>query len=337
MSELVGFEGLKSEDESARLTLAAYEELQREKREEELARQRARGALASESVESELDVAKKTGTTAYFARILVQATLPHSDPGLDVLNYERRNGNMRLSVLALPEYGLPFGTYPRLLMSWITTEAVRTKSPVLELGDSLSSFLVQLGLAKSGGRHGTVPRLRQHMLRLFKAHMSATFEEDGHVLDIGFRPVEGFELFWDPKNPDQPSLWQSSLVLNQRFFEEITRRPVPVNLHALRELARQRSPLALDLYTWLTYRMSTLEQPVTIPWALLAGQIGSEYGRLRDFRGAVTAKLPTVLVVYPQAKVEPVASGLRLHPSQPHIRLLAGGKSSARQGTRVRN
>jgi hypothetical protein len=36
-------------------------------------------------------------------------------------------------------------------MAWVTTEAVRTKEPVLKLGPSLSSFMADLGLLPRGG------------------------------------------------------------------------------------------------------------------------------------------------------------------------------------------
>ena len=66
------------------------------------------------------------------------------------------------------------------------------------------------------------------------------------------------------------------------FFEEITRSAVPVDLRAIRHL--QRSPLAIDLYVWLTYRMSYLRTPTVVPWEGLQGQFGADYGRPRDFR-----------------------------------------------------
>ena len=69
----------------------------------------------------------------------LKATLPYKDPKSPI--FERRNGHYVLRMMGGNDNGLPYGVYPRLLMSWITTEAVRTGSPELELGESLSSFL----------------------------------------------------------------------------------------------------------------------------------------------------------------------------------------------------
>jgi hypothetical protein len=59
------------------------------------------------------------------------------------------------------------------------------------------------------------------------------------------------ELWWSRKDPDQTALWGSSIELGQDFFDAITAYPVPADMRALRAL--KRSPLALDLYAWLSY------------------------------------------------------------------------------------
>ena len=56
----------------------------------------------------------------------------------------------------------------------------------------------------------------------------------------------------------QAALWGSVVTLSPGFFSAVTERPVPVDFRALKAL---RSPLALDIYCWLTYRMSYLERP----------------------------------------------------------------------------
>ena len=77
-------------------------------------------ALAIEEVE-----AKEAGALGYMARVLVQATLPHSDPKVAI--FERTNGKFSLVVMGHPQVGLPYGVYPRLILAWLVTEAVKTK------------------------------------------------------------------------------------------------------------------------------------------------------------------------------------------------------------------
>lgn len=120
---------------------------------------------------------------AYMARELVQCTLPHKNPGNDKPAWTRKNGNLTLTIRPAWDHkkgdvvGYPYGTLPRLLLFWITTEAVRTKSRRLELGNSLAGFMHELGLDPSrGGPRSDARRLREQMERLFRAQIS--FERD---------------------------------------------------------------------------------------------------------------------------------------------------------------
>ena len=126
---------------------------------------------------------------AFLARQLVQATLPHTDPG-NVEVWMRQDGDARLMIRrgydieTGKSYGLPYGSIPRLLLYWITTEAIRTKSRELKLGRSLNDFMRELGLspATGGGKRGDAARVRNQMLRLFNAAITfgaVTHDERG--------------------------------------------------------------------------------------------------------------------------------------------------------------
>ena len=105
------------------------------------------------------ETAIEANELGFMARMLVQTTLPHSaQPGKQ---YTRTDGDVTLSITDLGGAGLPYGAYPRLILIWMTTEAVRTGNRRLELGRSLSSFMAQLGLQCTGGHWGTIPRFRE--------------------------------------------------------------------------------------------------------------------------------------------------------------------------------
>lgn len=95
-------------------------------------------------------------------------------------------------------------------------------------------------------------------------------------------------------------------------------RPIPIDMAALRTL--RRSPLALDLYVWLTHRYSYLKAPVVIPWESLHLQFGADYGRIRDFRAKVIRSLQAVVAVYPEARLSSTPAGLELRPSPTHVK-----------------
>lgn len=281
--------------------------------------------LIREALAIEAEEAKKAGALGYMARALVQATMPHSKT--EGNEFTRTNGHCTFSILAPSKIGLPYGSLPRLLMSWITTEAVLTKSHVILLGHTLGGFMAELGLSSTGGKRGYIGHLKRQMTSLFSSTISCIYEEGNRTSIKNVQTIEESELWWEPKKPDQATLWESTLTLNKSFFDEIINNPVPIDMRALKAL--KRSPMALDIYCWLTYRMSYLDKPTNpIPWQVLQFQFGASYAStpqgVRDFKRAFLRELKKVAVIYYQAKIEASSIGLILKPSQPHIPLLTG-------------
>lgn len=271
--------------------------------------------ILAEAFAIEAESAQRAGALGFMARALVQATLPHRR--VEGNEFVRQNGNFTLSLMAPSHIGLPFGSIPRLLLAWLTTEAVRTQSRELLLGPSLSSFMQALDMVPTGGRWGSITRLKAQTVRLFASTITASYEDASKTTLAGLRIADRAVLWWDAKAPEQTALWRSSVTLTEAFYREVIARPVPIDLRALKCL--KKSPLALDLYVWLTYRFSYLDRPTEIPWAALAAQFGSDYGRLRGFKEALLHELRKVLTVYPEAQVEPGEEGLILKLSRPHI------------------
>lgn len=275
--------------------------------------------LINEALAIESEDAKSADALGFMARAMVQATLPHKKT--EGNEFTRTNGNFSLTLMAPAKVGLPYGSYPRLLLSWLTTEAVRTKERELILGESLSKFMAELGLMPTGGRWGSITQLKNQMKRLFSSYVTCSYDNESFNLR-NMTPVERADLWWSPKDPEQAALWKSSVLLGQNFFDEITRHPIPIDLRALNAL--KKSPMALDIYMWLTYRMFYLRKPTQLKWQSLQAQFGAEYadtasGR-QGFKKGFTHALKKVQVIYPDAKVDPIEGGILLLPSKPHIR-----------------
>ena len=75
----------------------------------------------------------------FMARTMALYSLPRTNPG-NRIQYRRVNGPFKFVMIAGADKKLPYGNLPRLLLAWISTEAVRTQSRVLVLGDSLSDL-----------------------------------------------------------------------------------------------------------------------------------------------------------------------------------------------------
>jgi Plasmid encoded RepA protein len=267
----------------------------------------------------EAQEAKESGALGYMARALTQATMPHKK--IDSNEFSRENGAFSLVMLAPSKIGLPYGSIPRLLLAWISTEAIKTKQRELVLGRSLTNFMSQLDLVPTGGRWGSITRLKEQMERLFACSISCTYTNGNHWAIKNITPVSNANLWWSPKNPSQTTIFESTLKLNEDFFNEIINFPVPIDLRALKLL--KRSPLALDIYCWLTYRMSYLKRNSYIPWEVLQLQFGSNYAQTehgkRNFKCAFLRELRKVTTIYQDVKLETNNKAIILKPGKPHI------------------
>ncbi len=194
------------------------------------------------------------------------------------------------------------------------------------LGPTLSRFMGDLGLVPTGGRWGSIPRLQAQLRKLFACRVYCTFDDRRSSLTAALEVASEYQLWWDPKDPDQATLWQSSVTLGEAFFKQIIDHPVPIDKAALRAL--KRSPLALDLYVWMTHRFSYLDRATVIPWAALGAQVGADYAERRFFKRKAAAALARVLTVYPEARFEVSERGLLLRPSPTHVGTLPAARRS---------
>lgn len=279
--------------------------------------------LIGEAMHIQDEEVKSAGALGFLAPALVQVTLPHT--AQDTLYYKRVNGRLSLAVRAHESYGVPYGTIPRMVLAWICTEAVKTKDRELVLGRSASQFAEKMGLT-DGGRD--LKRLKQQCLALARSVISI---DDTSPKGTGYEDIKiaksGFML-WGDKNYEQPSLWDSTLTLTEDFYEAITDRSVPLDLRIYSALSK--SPLSMDIYSWLVYRMFVLRasshREAHISWEGLKEQFGVGYSDdklgLKNFRAKFLLRLKEVFLFYPDAadSVEEVNKHIRLRPCKLHIK-----------------
>ena len=259
----------------------------------------------------------------FMARLMALCSLPRTNPG-NRHQYKRVNGPYTLYMNAIGDAKLPYGNLPRLLLAWVSTEAVRTQSRVLVLGDSLSAFMRKLDIYNtSGGRGGVQTRLRNQMDRLFSATVSVVYEGQQVKTRMSALVADRTEFWWDPKRPDDRTLWNSTIRLGEEFFEEIIRHPVPLDLNILKAL--KRSSLGLDLYLWLTYRTFALQRPLRLSWKALYRQFGADPAKAGDlnavnnFRTDCLRELMKIKTAWPGLRYTTAYGVLIVSPSPPRI------------------
>ena len=267
---------------------------------------------------------------------LIQCSFPHADPK-HATTFTRRNGWLELTLgTTRPEAGLPYGVPARLLTIYCTSEAVRTQSPEIFLGDSVHDFLRRLDVPITRGARGSLSVYANQLLRLI--HSTVSIDEnirDGagrsglHIRQALF--VEEAQLWWDePQDPihtkGQGGFSNgSSLTLSSVLFHSILERSAPLATHAIKRL--RKSPMDLDVYAWLVHRLFHLGKPSMVSWSQLSNQFGHNYELPRKFRQFFLGSLKRVAIVYPEAKLKISDAGILLLPSRPHV---AHNKSPAR-------
>ena len=247
-------------------------------------------------------------------------SLPRSNPG-NQTQYVRQNGPYTLMLSVVGLHKLPFGTNPRLILAWVCTEAVRTQSRDIVLGRSLSEFMRKLGISSTDGRGQA--RLRNQINRLFNCSVQLNYTAEGRETSATALVAELTDFWWNPKHPDQTGLWESKVRLSEVFFNEIVSHPVPLDMNTLKAL--KRSPLGLDLYLWLTYRIFALTTPQRLTWRQVYRQFGvdpekaSDKRTVQNFRSRTVYELAKIKLAWPELNYTTAPGLLILHPSTPAI------------------
>ena len=255
----------------------------------------------------------------FMARTMALCSLPRTNPG-NRLQYKRVNGPYKLVMYSSGETKLPYGNLPRLLIAWLCTEAVRTQSPDIVLGPSLSEFMRKLGIhTQSGGRGGMRTLIRNQMKRLFGCSVTLIYEDEQVSTSVNSHISERTEFWWNERKPHEPVLWQSKIRLGWDFFQEVIQHPVPLDMNTLNAL--KRCALGLDLYLWLAYRTFALKRPLQLTWRQVYRQFGahpdkaSDKKTVQNFRGKVLRELKKIKLAWPDLHYTTAPGVLILHPS----------------------
>jgi hypothetical protein len=254
-----------------------------------------------------------------------QCGIPYNNPGDDVLEWDRKQGNASLRIEAgsaidprtgdFVRLGLPYGEKPRLVLIHLATEAVRTGSPVVDVEDSMTAFARSLGLETNGRQ---LRSLKDQLARLAAATVRMGVVADGRAVQVNTQFVSAFDL-WFPKQPDQRVLWPSTVRLSEEYFQTLGQHAVPLDHRAVAALAS--SSMALDIYVWLAQRLHRVPsgKPQFVAWDSLHEQFGQGFARVRDFRRRFLQTLHHVASAYPAARTSADDRGLTLAHSPPPV------------------
>lgn len=239
------------------------------------------------------------------------AALPHKDIHDTV--WIRQGGSVKLRVESGVDasdvpVGVPFGSIARMILLYLQTEAVKTRSRDIELGRSMNQWLGTMGIDNGGKTYRLVreqsKRLSLCRLTFYRQTDNATLVTNGSFVRDAILPTRA---------SDQLQLWREAVRLDEGFYQSLIDHPMPVREAAIREIGHRS--MAIDVYVWLAYRLHQLERPTPVSWAALYAQFGAGYAQLRQFRAKFKEPLALALAAYPEAQVAADESGVTLYPS----------------------
>ena len=284
----------------------------------QLPREKRRRIETSEQLRSE---AVSRADLRHMHSVLAVCGLPYRQLPADQRDYRRQQGNMAITVtsgMLEDERGtphlqpIPFGPKARLIMLHLCSEAIRQKTPTVEIADTLTGFVREMGYPNSAGTRGPVTAFKRQLNALAACTMRMSVWGHGKVSMRHITPIEALDL-WLPSNPEQRTLWPSTVTFSPTMYESLKRHALPVNIRAVRALAG--SARKLDLYFWLSYRMSRLDEPLYISWEALAEQFGQGYAQSRQFRAAFRRDLQAISELLPELPADITEIGIELRPA----------------------
>lgn len=278
-------------------------------------------------IESSVKISAKLPDDILFQHtVFCQTVLPYRDPGPEVREWKREQGNIKLFIEAgkaydpatqrLEETGLPFGSAARLILCHLNTEALRTGSPLIEVQGSMTAFVSRLQGFNPNGQQ--IRKFKDQLTRLSTALIRFVADTEGHAVQIDTKVIVAFDL-WAERLERERVVLPHVIRLNTDYFANLQEHAIPLDERAVAALAH--SAMALDVYCWLAQRLHRVDpkRGQFIPWTALHQQFGQGYNRLRNFRRDFLATLKLVKTQYPAARFGNDSGGIILGNSPPPV------------------
>jgi len=259
--------------------------------------------------------------------VLAQCFLPYRDPKEHY--WDRKNGDFAISLTSgrvqnpktdeFETVGLPYGAKPRLFQSYICTQALRNKSPVIPVENSMSAMMQELGYKVTGGKQGSISKFKDQITRFAACNFTIVgTTSSGTRRHVKTAPIESFDV-WFSNDPKQSTLWPSEIVLTDKYYESLREHAIPYDFRGLKLI--QNNARAQDIYLWMTQRLCRIPQnkPLLMTWPMLFESFGGNETLLKRFKPEFRKALLAACTAYPEARLEEVDNGFLFKSSPPPI------------------
>jgi hypothetical protein len=205
--------------------------------------------------------------------------------------------------------GLPYGAYALLLCIDWSSQAYNNRSRDIELGKNLGDTMKRLGLNVGGGK--TRERLLEQAERLVRCRLTFDIRGKGKSALINQTIVDTAVFNESARN----SRFVERIRLSETFYQQLLQYPVAID--PLSIMTIRNSPMAIDVYCWLAYRLLAVSEPTNISWTGLKAQFGPGVTAMRNFKFQFAESLHLAKSVYFGARADLTERGITLLPSPP--------------------
>ena len=293
---------------------------------EEEVRGLAEQAGSQLTLDAFLRVQDEEPVPAFLHSALCAMSLPTKRPKDEFEPIIREDGRYALAINPRPvlqeidgkrvmkSLGVPFGSYPRVALIYILSQAVQQRWRDVFLGRNFTDWMRRLGYQTiSYGPRGTANLMKQQVDRLLACEWQIRW--DGADADQNAFAVRDVKISNEYAGSlDKDGAFAREIRMSEVFYQHLVEHAVPLNEVAIREL--KGTPTALDLYTYLAYRLPRVsaERGQAISWDQLAKHLGNAADSKR-FRQTVRETMQLVSSVYPNANVDVSGRKVLLYPS----------------------
>jgi len=274
-------------------------------------------------------VAGETPSPSFLHSALCAMSLPVRRPADEQAPIIRQDGQYTLVINPKPvvqtvgseqrlrSLGVPYGSLPRLVLIHIMTEAVRSQSRHVVLGATFADWMRRMGFRTvSYGPRGSATLIKEQLDRLLACEWMIRWDSSDvrGEREFGIKEIKLTNQYVGTEGRNGG--FTREIYMTEGFYDHLREHAVPLNENAIRAL--RDSATALDLYTWLAYRLPRInpKRSTTISWQQLAVHFGNDGKNIRKFRQTVRDAWDRhVSAVYPEARAEFDTTLVRLHAS----------------------
>jgi len=284
------------------------------------------GDLRADADELQQELFGEKQNIGFMHSVMVQCFMPQKRLPENIRRFVSTHGKASLvieaGILANPETSqkfiecvVPYGSHTRLILPWINRYALQHKTREIDMGASLRKFMDKVG-RPIGGYNGKKTTENVEAIGATQ-FILGEWSDDGATTKYG--RVAQAVSFWIERDPNQRVLWNPSLVLSESYYELLRERPTPIDLNHLAQLTK--SPMAMDLYAWLSYRLPSIRQgkTVRIPVQHLQEVFGRNINTPKKFSQKLRANLKLVAQVYSKFNISTEKGLLILQNSPPPV------------------